>query len=120
MEISPSVVAPTCQAGDQLELTCDTSGVLQRWQLIANPESGAVTQLQQVSSAGSTGVQSEPLVIESVMFTASRLSGQGSLPLVSRMIINPVSEGLNGSEVNCVDTLADETARTMILIIGGT
>ena len=116
MEISPSVVAPVCQARDQLELTCTTSGVLQQWQLI---KSGEVTQLLQVSPAGSTGVQSEPLIIDSVMFTASRLSSQGSSPLISRMTIRPVSEGLNGSEVNCVDTLASESARTTILIIGG-
>ena len=113
------MVAPVCQSGDQLELTCTTSGVIQTWQLVSNPESGAVTQLQQVSSAGSSGLDSGPRIINSITFNSSRLSSQGSSPLISRMTVNPVSEGLNGSEVNCVDTLASESATTTILIIRG-
>ena len=125
VEISPPVVALVCQVRDQLELTCGISAaggfsvLLQQWQLVANSESGAVTQLQLVSSAGTTGVNSDTLIINSVTFTVSRLSIEGSSPLISRMTVNPVSEGLNGSEVNCVDTLTSESARTTILIIGG-
>ena len=120
IEISPPMVAPVCQAGNQLELTCTSSGVLQTWLLIINPESGAVTPLQQVSSIGSTGVGTEPQIINStIAFTFLRLTSQGSIPLTSRMIINPVTEGLNGSQVNCVDTLASESAMTTIYIIRG-
>ena len=34
VEISPSSVAPVCQAGDQLELTCESSGTIHRWELV--------------------------------------------------------------------------------------
>ena len=117
-EISPSVVAPVCQAGDQLELTCTTSGQSHSWQLIANPGSGAATSLRSVSSLGSTGVDAEPVVINSVMFTFSRLPGPGSLPLMSKMTISGVSQSLNGSQVNCVES-EEESAMATILIIGG-
>ena len=118
VEISPSVVAPVCQAGDRLELTCTTSGRSHSWQLIENPGSGAATSLRRVSSIGSTGVEEDPMVINSVMFTFSRLSGPGSLPLMSKMTVSGVSQSLNGSQVNCVES-EEESAMATILIIGG-
>ena len=123
VEISPSMIAPVCQIGDQLELMCTTSGVLvlQSWQLISNPESGRMlVQLQQISSAGSSGVDSGPITINSTTFNSSRLSGPGNLPLITRMIISPVAKGLNGSQVRCVNALASEqSATTTIVVIGG-
>ena len=120
VEISPSGVALVCQEGDQLELTCNTSNTLHRWRFTAIPESGpAVTYMRTVSSIGSTGVDSEPITINStIMVTFSRLSIQNELPLISRMVINSVSEGLNGVRVECV--AAPEAATTTIHIIGGT
>ena len=122
VEISPSEIAPICQVGDELKLTCSTTEVLQTWQFIAIPESGtAVTFARSVSSGGSTGVDSQPLIINStIMFTFSRLSCQGSLPLMSRMTIDPVTEGLNGTRVNCLDGITSESATTTIYVIGGT
>ena len=122
VEISPSEIAPICQAGDQRKLTCSTSGVLQTWKFTAISESGAaMTFTRTVSSGGSTGVDSQPLIINStLMFTFSRLSCQGSLPLISRMTIDPVTEGLNGTRVNCLDGITSESATTTLHIIGGT
>ena len=122
VEISPSVIAPVCQAGEQLELTCSTPSILHTWRLTANPESGAVINVppRTVSSIGSTGVESGSLIINStIQISFSRLSREGSLPLISRMIISPVSEVLNGTLVNCMDTIASVSAITTILIFGG-
>ena len=119
MEISPSAIAPVCQAGDQLELTCSTQGELQTWQFVAISESGVVfTVTRSVSSGGSAGVDSQPLIINStIAFTFSRLSTRDSLPLISRMTISHVSEGLNGTRVNCLDSITSESATTTIHII---
>ena len=39
VEISPSVIAPVCQVGDPLELTCPTTtGMFHRWNFIVIPE----------------------------------------------------------------------------------
>ena len=120
VKITPSEMVAVCQSESQLEVICSTSNVLHTWQLVVNPDSGAFTQLRQVSSIGSTGVDSTPLIINStIMITFVRLSSQGSSSLISRMMINPVTEGLNGSRVNCVDDTSSESATTTILIIEG-
>ena len=115
VEISPLGIAPVCQVGDQLELICNTSDMLQRWRFPAIPDSGRTIQ-----STGSSGVDPRALTINSiVIITFSRLSTQNELPLMSRMLINRVSEGLNGTEVECVNTVTSELVTTTIHIIGG-
>ena len=74
--------------------------------------------MRSVSSVGSIGVSSQPITINTtIMITFSRLSDQSSLPLISRMLINSVSEGLNGVQVECV--AAPKEATTTVHIIGG-
>ena len=117
VEISPSRVAPVCQVGDELELTCTVAGIFLRWEFTAISESGsAVVFMPTVTSVGTNGVP-QPLTVNSTMFTFTRLSAQNNLPLISRKIINSVGEGLNGVEVNCVDVAASESAGTTIRII---
>ena len=114
MEISPSGVAPVCQAGDQLELTCIVSGAFLRWQFTVIREDGTVpTFISDISSGGTTDVFL-PRMPNSTSFTFSRLSTQ---PLMSRMTITPVSEGLNGVQVSCIDRVTSESATTTIRII---
>ena len=74
-----------------------------------------------IQSVGPTGlVNTQPLTINStVMFTFSRLSTEDDLPLISRVIINNVSEGLNGVEMHCTDAGMVDLATTTIQIIGG-
>ena len=60
---------------------------------------------------------SPPLTVNSTTFTFSRLSVRDVSPLISRMTINPVSEGLNGVQVICVDVAASESATTTIQIV---
>ena len=114
VEISPSVVAPVCQAGDQLELTCSVAGVFLRWEFTVILEDGrSRTFMPVVTAGGSSGVQ-PPRMANSTRFTFSRLSIQ---PLTSTMTINNVSEGLNGVQMNCVDVETSESATTTIQIV---
>ena len=122
VEITPSVIAPVCHTGDQLELRCTSPGVLLTWQVTATAENGApATYTRSVTSVGPSGlVNSQPLTINStIVFTFSRLSSRDDLPLVSGMTINSVSEGLNGVAVNCTDVSTTESATSTIHIIGG-
>ena len=117
VEISPSLEAPVCQAGDQLELTCSLSGTFLRWQFTAVRESGVPETYMRTVSSGGTGGVSSPFIINSTIeITFVRLSTQ---PLTSRMTISSVSEGLNGVRVNCIDVAISESAATTIRIIGG-
>ena len=117
VEISHSTVAPVCQAGDQLKLTCTSSGTFHRWEFTGFPESMIHTTTP-ITSAGTSGVP-PPLTFSSSMITFSRLSGQNESPLVSRVTISPVSSGLNGTVVNCFEGIesTDSVATTTIRII---
>ena len=117
MELSPSLVAPVCLAGDQLELTCTSSGRDHRWEFTVFPENMTHTTLP-VSSDGPSSVPS-PLTFSSSMITFSRRSGQNVLPLVSRVTVSPVSNSLNGTVVNCFEGISstDLVATTTIRII---
>ena len=118
VEISPSVVAPACQVGDPLELTCTTTtGIFHRWEFTVFPENVTHTTAP-ITSIGTSGVP-PPLTISTSLFTFSRLSGQNSSPLISRMVVSPVSGGLNGTVVNCFESASstDSVATTTIQII---
>ena len=117
VEISPSAVAPVCQVGDQLELTCTTTGIFLRWEITVFPEN--VTHVQTpIQSIGTSGIP-PPLMISSSTITISRLSGPNSSPLISRAVVNPVSSGLNGTVVNCFEgsSSTDTVSTTTIQVI---
>ena len=53
------------------------------------------------------------------MFTFSRLSTEDGVPVISRVIINNVSEGLNGVEIQFIEAGMINSATSTIHIIGG-
>ena len=111
MEISPSGVAPVCQAGDKLELTCSVTGTFLRWEFTVPGAQIPSTAI--VTAGGPSGVPL-PVMVNSTRLTFSRLSTQ---PLTSTMTVSTISEGLNGVQVNCVDVETSESASTTILIV---
>ena len=118
MEISPSApVAAVCQEGDQLELTCTSSGAVHRWELTVFPENITHTTVP-IISVGTSG-SSPPLTFSGSVIIFSRLSGQDILPLISRTVVSPVSNGLNRTVVNCFEGISsiDSVATTTIRII---
>ena len=118
MDISPSAVAPVCQAGDQLELTCTTTtGMFHRWEITVLSENITYTTTP-ITSTGPSGVP-PPLTISTSTITFSRLSGQDSSPLISKIVINPISSGMNGTVVSCFEgsSSTESVATTTIQII---
>ena len=113
-EVSPSPISPVCQVGDQLELTCNSTGIDHRWDFTVLPENMTYTS-SPVTSTGVSGIP-RPLSIGTSTITFSRLSGPNVLPLISRITINPVSSDLNGTVVRCIDDV-DSVATTIIQII---
>ena len=100
MIVSPAGMASLC-SGDQLELTCTTSGSLLEWAFVLTPDN-AVARAYTKGLTTDTKAP-ETLEINSTMFTFSRLSPPNSSPLISILVINPVTVSLNGTEVNCTD-----------------
>ena len=117
VELSPSALAPVCQAGDQLELTCTSSGTVHRLEFTVSSE-GVTHTTVPITSEGTSGVTSR-LTFSNSMITLSRLSAQDSSPLVSRSVFSPVSSGLNGTVVKCFEGISstDSVATTIIRII---
>ena len=90
--LSPSSRAYVCNAGDRLELTCNTTESVQQWSLslkgMSDPTDIAIS---------STTVVSHRVMINTSRITVTRISGINETPLISMLEISPVTEGLNGT-----------------------
>ena len=117
--LSPGTVAPVCQDGDRLEMTCITNGTFIRWSITARNGLGRFQDYGPLFvRAEDASQQTSSITVNSTTFTTMRTSDQGSLPLISTMIINSVNGYLNGTVVNCDDVGTSEsmTASTTIII----
>jgi hypothetical protein len=110
--LSPSGVAPVC-SGDQLELTCTTTGDLLQWRfsVVRGNETTAITR-----TITSTGSEMTNLTVNSTVFNYLRISDHSSMPVMSTSVINPVSSSLNGTVMNCVDLDTGEVSSTTIIV----
>ena len=111
--ISPTGIAPVCR-GDQLELTCTTSGSLLEWAFAAVSESEESRVYTKALS--SVTQDSTLLIVNSTRFIFSRVSSSNDI-LVTKLSINPVTVSLNRTEVNCTNVGTSETVATFIMII---
>jgi hypothetical protein len=98
MMISPPGVASVCSGG-QLELTCTTPGTLVEWSLFLVPEGETMARRYDriLHSESFPATSAADLKVNSITFTFSRISSLGSLPLVSRAVIDPANDSLNGT-----------------------
>jgi hypothetical protein len=114
--ISPPGVASVC-SGEQLDLICTTPGTLLEWSFFLVPwEETTAIRYDRILHSESFPATSD-LEVNSITFIFSRISAEGSLPLVSTIVIDPASDDLNGTEVNCTDVLASNTSSTHIKVI---
>ena len=92
----PSEEAVICQ-GEQLELICTTytNESFLKWTSLLQNEQGKVQMYSRYISLMDVSQQESSMVVNSTSFNASRVSHQGMSPLVSRLLINPVTIGLN-------------------------
>ena len=114
--LSPSGVAPVC-SGDQLELTCTITGDPLQWRFsVIRGNETSDTEIRR--SVNSIGPVTSNLTVNSIVFNFSRISAHNSVPVMSRLMISPVSNSLNGTVMNCVDVESGEVSSTTI-IVGG-
>ena len=100
--------------GDQLEPTCSITGELFKIREFTVTLDNGLTQTFMPDITPDGVSPPRALTFNSTTFTFSRLSAQDSSPLISRMTISSVSEGLNGVHVSCEDVAASESATTTI------
>ena len=58
--VVPSAVVSVCQAGDELELTCNTSGIAHRWEFTVFPENMTYTTTP-ITSVGTSTTDNQHL-----------------------------------------------------------
>ena len=96
-------VAPVCDVGDPLQLTCTASVQFISWSIMVINDEGRLEDITAFSNSIDTAQQSSSIVVNSSTFTFIRTSDQGSSPLVSTLTIDSVSMDLNGTVVRCMD-----------------
>ena len=115
LTLTPMSVAPVCRVGDPLQLTCTASAEFIRWNIFRVNE--AITGSVQFNSRD-TNQMPRNIDINLTIFTFMRISTQGPPPLITRLSIDSVSIGLNGTVVRCSDVADPMTsASTTIEIV---
>ena len=118
--LSPSEEAVICE-GEKLELVCTTNATYLQWSWSLQIEQGKMETSSRYISSTDMSQQPSPVVMNSTLFNASRVSHQRQSPLVSRLLIYPMNIGLNRTIiVNCteVDVTPNEMASTTINVVG--
>ena len=113
--ISPPEKAPVCSGG-QLELMCTTTGDLEWGFNVFRENETTLTRASRIipSAAPSPGETSQ--LINSTAFNFSKTSAEGALPVMSRLLISPVSRGLNGTVINCEDLSTADVSSTTVIV----
>ena len=117
-------MAPVC-VGGQLELTCSVSGRVQRLSFnqshLSDDQHASVSprlpSSQSFQFAGPSSQQTHHIFINSVNYTYLRLSPPEVLPLVTKLVISPVNESFNGTEVICTDLENLISSSTAIFVV---
>ena len=120
LTLSPMSVAPVCNIGDPLQLTCIASVEFMRWSVLRFNEQGILEKITNDVTVNSRDPynQMTPAVVNSATFTFIRSSAQEDSPLISTLSIDSVNIGLNGTIVQCMDVANPTTlASTIIQII---
>ena len=116
--ISPPVIAPAC-FGDQLQLTCTTTGTFLEWSFTLFYENGSSRSSKLAIQSFGENDQLSQFFVNSVSYTFRRISAAGILPLISGLAISPITRVLNGTQVNCEDKETRELSSTIVRITNG-
>ena len=115
--LSPSPKAFVCNAGDRLEVMCNSMESSLQWRLTLM---GMTDPIQDIS-VSSTSVAVIRSMINSSIVATSRTSERGVVPLISTLVVSSVSDVLNGTlNITCMDFGGKFMATTTVYIAGNT
>ena len=102
-------------SGDQLNLTCSLTGSnILEWTFAP---ATIFMGLYRAIEANTPKNSDDSSVIGSSRFTFSKSSARGNLPLVSTLLIDPVTIDLNGIMINCTDIFSLESATSIVYVV---
>ena len=109
-------VAPVCRVGDPLQLTCTASVQFIKWRFLQQGTMEEITNPVNIDARDAN--QMKQILVQSATFTFTRTSACEASPLISRLFIDSVNIGLNGTVVQCSDVANSMiSASTTIQII---
>ena len=115
--ISPSGLVSVC-TGDQLELICtNVTGSILEWRINVTSVASNRIYRRGITSEDGTDAQTHRLIINTSVLIFSRISKENEIPLASRLLVNPVSDSLNGTEVTCEDVTFSSESTSMMIIV---
>ena len=117
--ISSPGIAPVCD-GDQLKLTCSITGNQVEWSVFGIPE-GEMTARRYGRGLLNNGINQAPvdLMVNSVLFTFSRVSPPNTLPLITKLVTSTANNltSIDETEVICQDTMTHNSSATIVNVI---
>ena len=99
--VVPSEIAPACN-GEQLKVTCTITGSFLGWNITLVHNETMISYIRIITSDGPSSEQA-PVITNSTMIRFLRTSTERASPLISTVVINPISGTLNGSRVECTE-----------------
>ena len=118
MILSPSETAQGC-VGEELEFTCNVSGILLEWTfpIIVSEAHASRPFGWAITAEGPAEAQAFQLMDNATTYSFTRTSAEGS-PVSSRLLINAVGNGHNGTQITCLDVSSqpEEMASTTIVV----
>jgi hypothetical protein len=115
--IIPSEIAQVC-VGDNVEFICNITGTLLEWHFPLVENRGRQGFHGVLASDSAEAYKRQVIDNSTINITISRISAEDS-PVSSRLLISPVSESHNGTEVTCEDLSSsptDESSTTIVAI----
>ena len=100
--------------GEQLTLTCNTSTYTHRWTLV-DPNTGMMHS-RLVSVPVHVPETIPPLQVQSFYFTFAVTSTPGTLPLISTLTVNNVTDYLNTSRISCLGVGSENSTSEVVNI----
>ena len=114
-------IAPVCQVGDPLQLTCTASVEFVRWNILQMNEHGTLVNIinDRKINSRDQNYTARSVMLHSVTFLFQRISPQFAMPFISRLSIESVNLDINGTVVHCSNNSITHpmTSATTIKII---
>ena len=101
--ISPMTVAPVCNVGIPLNITCNTSLQFISWSILQEGTLEMLVNDVQINSRDAGNQMMTTPVKNLATVTFARSSARFASPLISTLSVDSVSIGLNGTVVRCTD-----------------
>ena len=99
-------------------MTCTTTGSHLEWRfnVIRENTTTAFEISRVIQTARPTSATMSQQVVNSTVFNFSRISAEGASPVVSRLLISPVSNGLNGTVIYYEDLDTSNLSSSTVIV----